>query len=141
MRKNTINDVLRRLEVDHATGCHNWTGLLDKKGYGVVNYNGKKRKVHRVIYELHHGDIPIGLETNHLCENKRCANRKHLEICTPSENQIYSKRTTHCIRGHIYTPIDWTPDGRRNCLTCKNAADRARRNKTTIELELSRADI
>ena len=42
--------------------------------------------IHRISYELFVGDIPYGLTIDHLCQNTRCINPKHLEPVTAKVN-------------------------------------------------------
>lgn len=69
-----------------VNGCWEWTGCTNSKGYGCVHHDGKVRLTHRVSYELLVGQIPDGLQIDHLCRNKRCCNPKHLEAVTAQEN-------------------------------------------------------
>lgn len=87
--------------------CWIWTACLYKQnGYGAVSYKLKAQPAHRVLYLLVLGDVPTGMELDHLCRNRACCNPAHLE---PVTHQVNCKRgnasllPTHCIRGHEYT--------------------------------------
>ncbi|MFF4531456.1 HNH endonuclease signature motif containing protein [Streptomyces sp. NPDC001407] len=41
---------------------------------------------HRTAYSLMVGEVPDGLQIDHLCRNALCVNPAHLEPVTPSEN-------------------------------------------------------
>lgn len=64
-----------------ADECWMWGGAL-VKGYG----HWQNRKAHQVAYELLIGDIPDGLELDHLCRVPPCVNPYHLDPVTPAEN-------------------------------------------------------
>ena len=118
--------------IEKTDTCWNWTRFPTSNGYGLVQFDGKLRLVHRVIWNLKVGPIPNGLHIDHLCRNRKCVNPAHLELVTPRENilrgiGITAKNAvkTHCLRGH---PLSGTnlhtrksPTGRvwRSCRRCK----------------------
>lgn len=69
-------------------GCWIWTGTCSVGGYGAIGFSGGRvtRPVHRVLYELVVGPVAKGLELDHLCRNRACANLDHLEAVTHWEN-------------------------------------------------------
>lgn len=133
------NRALRRLIPDPETGCWNWTGSTDK-GYGRINVNGKPVGVHRVMYEVHYGQIPENLSIDHLCRNTRCANPDHLEAVTLAENtkrQLeavghHNEKKTHCPQGHPYDEHNtgYASNGYgRVCRICRRVANREYRKR------------
>lgn len=78
--------VLRRFTVNPGTGCWEWDGPRDRRGYGRLGWQGKTRFSHRLVYEALRGPIPEGLEIDHLCRNTGCCNPTHLEAVTHAEN-------------------------------------------------------
>lgn len=67
-------------------GCWNWTGTLNKKGYGVVSVNNHPTAAYRVAYDLYKGEIPDGMQIDHICRNRKCVNPNHLRLATAAQN-------------------------------------------------------
>lgn len=131
MKRNTLESILARLQPD-GTGCLVWTGGISDFGYGIVSWENRKARVHRLLYQLQVGPIPEGMEPDHVCRNRACGNVDHLEVVTRRENVRRGMapaginfRKTHCIRGHALEGSNVIPtsDGRR-CRECKRAAQR-----------------
>jgi len=96
-------------KINKTEDCWLWTGEIDLKGYGVITIKGKRRRAHRIIYELLIGEIPLGLEIDHLCRVRNCVNPKHLEPVSRTENLRrnvpFRKEVlkTHCKNGHEFS--------------------------------------
>ena len=120
------------------SGCWEWTGALDKHGYGIfwLSERPGERKhmfAHCFAYELTNGAIPNGLEPDHLCRNHKCVNPEHLEAVTRSVNlrrgiglSAQAIRRNQCLRGHEYTSDNTYVDkkGSRSCKTCRRQKSR-----------------
>jgi hypothetical protein len=39
MRKQLYDNFVQRVELDRQSGCWNWTGRRDEKGYGRISHN------------------------------------------------------------------------------------------------------
>lgn len=119
-------------------GCWLWTGATDQHGYGhMATGPGVTARVHRVVYELLIGPISPGLEPDHLCRIKGCARPDHLDLVTHKVNVQRAYQGPVCRRGHPWTPESTyrRPDGRRECLVCKQARWRsfaARRSEANL---------
>lgn len=73
--------------VETESGCHEWSGSRNNKGYGVVWFDGKLRLAHRAAWLKHHGEWPTpGLVVDHICENKACIRIDHLRLLTNGAN-------------------------------------------------------
>lgn len=103
-------------------GCWLWTAYSEK-GYGQFYYKGKTQKSHRVSYELFVGEIPEGLEIDHLCKVTNCVNPEHLEPVTGKINRLRSndmanqnRQKTHCKHGHEFTEENTLLCHRERCV-------------------------
>lgn len=134
-----IERILGRL-IEGPNGCVLWSGALTRKGYGQTSVGGKSAAVHRLIYVHFKGPIPDGLEIDHLCRVRNCANPDHLEAVTHQENLRrggspvgVNAQRTHCVNGHEFSPENTITCGRkggrarRKCRACYNAARRRHR--------------
>jgi len=66
--------------------CYEWQGALDKDNYGVIWFNNKSWRVHRLIWVIYNGNIPKEMCICHKCDNPKCININHLFIGTTQEN-------------------------------------------------------
>jgi hypothetical protein len=107
--------------------CWLWTGSaggVGGKGYGLFHWSPVKSTVaHRAVWLLTVGEIPTGMQLDHLCRVLRCVNPAHLEVVTNLENMArMAAAREKCRNGH-----EWTPDsfdyvgGNRLCRECKTA--------------------
>lgn len=107
--------------------CVLWTGRVDKDGYGVLSVHNRKRRVHRIAFELMSGPIPTGMTIDHLCHVKHCFAANHLELATRAENSRRGATRQRvlrptCRRGHLYTQHGYVGrNGHRTCRACRGA--------------------
>lgn len=130
-------------KVSRSTACWHWTAAKNSRGYGSFGYGGRTYLAHRIAYALTYGEIPVGMEINHVCGVKSCVNPLHLEVVTAAQNIQHARASglmpasklsrrnaakVACANGHGYTPENTytTPKGHRVCRECKRASGRRR---------------
>jgi hypothetical protein len=129
--------------------CWEWTGGLDRRGYGMFWSGAQGVRAYRWLYERMVGAVPAGMHLDHLCRNTKCVNWHHLEVVTPRENIMRGEGVaarfaarTHCDQGHPFSgdnlivSTDRRGYVRRRCRVCAVEAQRryaARRKGATSE--------
>jgi hypothetical protein len=121
---------LRKVHFDTLTGCWEWKGAADSKGYSRFvlydRYGGRKyMSGHRLAYHYFRGAIPEGLCLDHLCGFRDCVNPFHLEAVTIRENSLRQARWARrkarrprCIHGHKFPECYPWPKKNRTCIKC-----------------------
>lgn len=118
------------------SGCWEWVGWRNPKGYGLFSDQSQGYPAHRWLYERIVGPVPSELVMDHLCRNPPCVNPSHLEPVTIAENfrrsPYFPGNRTHCKHGHAFDAANtvYLAGGGRMCRECARVASvRARRNK------------
>lgn len=75
----------KRGDVLNSTGYY----LVTRRIAGVQYRTG----AHRLVWYHHHGDIPRGMEVNHINGNRADNRPENLELTTHAENILHSTRT------------------------------------------------
>jgi hypothetical protein len=122
--------------LDPIFGCELVTHRLDRDGYA---FHGSTR-AHLHAWRSEHGEIPEGMEVDHLCRRRNCRALHHLELVTRSENELrkswrYRAKRKRCAKGHDMWDAKVTPEGGRLCRTCdKEVNDLGHREGPTIDV-------
>ena len=130
-------------------------GYVDKRVWNKELKKYQQWKHHRWTYLQYYGELPKGMEIDHMCHNeavargkckggvtcphRACLNPLHLRAVTKSENQKsglagFGNRT-HCeSRGHELTPENiytYNRKGKKSyeCLQCRRIAGRENMRK------------
>lgn len=145
LSRNDIDRLFKRIEINHKTGCWNWTGATIKnRGYGAFRYKRQTVMVHRIMFAWRIGPIPLGrgrtvpVLDHFVCDNPRCANPEHLRIVFQRENVLRGSnppannaRKIYCSRGHKLPefPNEIYGNNRmgRRCVECRKINARHRK--------------
>jgi hypothetical protein len=68
------------------SGCLEWTGAKNERGYGIYYKSGHLLRAHRVAWEMENGAIPAGVIVLHRCDNPPCIDTRHLSLGTQRDN-------------------------------------------------------
>lgn len=122
--------------------CWESTTCVNKAtGYANIQIRINGRPVyyfrHRVMYVHYFGPFPPELTIDHLCENRKCCNPKHLRPVVHAENVLRSKKNpfalhaqkTHCPQGHPLPERSLLESAKRKCDVCIAAKGRARNER------------
>ena len=82
-------------------GCLEWRGSGTPRGYGQLKIGGKVRLIHRLSWELVHGEVPEGMQVMHSCDNPPCWEIAHLSLGSPKDNMqdMFSKGRANKAQG------------------------------------------
>jgi hypothetical protein len=135
-------------KVDAAGPCWEWTANTTDDGYGRIWSGPEEDRLllaHRVAWTLLVGEIPEGLELDHLCRNHACVNPDHLEPVSGlvNQNRGFKPKKTHCPKGHAYTPENTSIRKRgngisRGCRTCARASAKRSNDKKAREVRMAK---
>ena len=68
------------------SGCWFRYSRARDNGYTTVQVDGRRMGAHRFAYAAFVGDIPVGMEVDHVCRDRGCVNPEHLELVDRATN-------------------------------------------------------
>lgn len=68
------------------SGCWEWQGYVNPKGYGRTSFKERDYLIHRLVTEIFNGPLNRFESACHSCNNPRCVNPKHLVIGNAIDN-------------------------------------------------------
>jgi HNH endonuclease/Helix-turn-helix domain len=75
----------RRVDTRGADDCWDWTGPLNRYGYGSTTWKNRGHNASRLAWILTHGD-PGDMVVCHTCDRPICCNPSHLFLGTQGDN-------------------------------------------------------
>ena len=123
-------------KINFTDSCWLWKASKTGSGYGKVWYAGRLQQAHRVVYELLNGEIPAGLDLDHVkargCTSRLCVWPEHLEPVTRRVNLLRGdtlarkhQEVVSCPQGHAYDEENTAmKNGTRQCRKCARARNK-----------------
>jgi hypothetical protein len=76
-----------------TTECIIWPGSKDKDGYGLVKYQGKCQRAHRLALQKKiRRELSIDECALHTCHHHGCVNPDHLMVGSRAENNRQARK-------------------------------------------------
>lgn len=116
-RRPISERLLEKIEV-LPNGCWQWKAGIDPGGYGRFQISKYvSGRAHRVAYVQFVGEIPDGLELDHICHDPKtcsggktcphrsCVNPGHLVACTRAQNASASRKRRNSVEAQTKATI------------------------------------
>ena len=86
VRPSQSDRFARQVATGSTSACWPWAGTCDSNGYGLIWWDGRGDRAHRVAWIVANGPIPDGQLIRHKCDNPPCCNPSHLEPGSHADN-------------------------------------------------------
>ena len=86
MNKFTLSSSAKSKKM--PSGCWEYRGTIEKRGYGVLEVDRRQWRAHRYMYVQTHGPVSDDLYICHKCDNRLCVNPDHLWLGSLRDNAI-----------------------------------------------------
>jgi hypothetical protein len=87
------------------------TGRLSRRGYWEIPYQGKLYKAHRIVWEIHNGEIPINMQIDHIDGDKNNNTISNLRVVSNKLNSRNSSLRKHNTSGITGVVVNKSKDG------------------------------
>lgn len=113
----TLDDLLERT-APSGNGCKLFTGAIHRSGYGIIRFQGKAHRAHRLAWSMVNGEIPQNSQIMHSCDTPACVNPEHLSLGNAQLNSDDMIRKGR--QRHPATPLKLTRDQALEIYTIAN---------------------
>jgi len=108
IRERLLSNIKEEAHPRLPDPCWVWTLSLNSYGYGQAFWGGKNIAAHIRSYREFVGEIPQGMQVDHLCHRRDCINPAHLRAASRAVNAANRKGPTRSnklgVRGVHETP-------------------------------------
>lgn len=100
----TLDEIIAKIRIEECAvvglddGCWNYYGRTNANDYATGYIDGRARLLHRYFWERIVGNVPDGMELDHLCRTRRCVNPKHQEPVTGEVNRARIKNPPYRLK-------------------------------------------
>ena len=105
-----LSKIRSNTTIDEKTGCWEWTGRVNQRGYAEVMIQKRHLYVHRVSFVIHHRPLQNGELVLHKCDNTRCCNPAHLYAGSYADNAKDAMARGRNTRGELQAASRLTDD-------------------------------